>query len=112
MRNCVQLIGRLGSDPEVRPTNNGGNRATMAIATSETYKKKSGEKVTDTQWHNLVAYGKVAEIAAKFLRKGGEIAIQGKLTHRKYEDKDGERQYFTEVVVKDLTLLSKKKLQA
>lgn len=105
LRNKVQLIGNAGNDPEVITTESGKKLAKLTIATSESYKNESGEKITDTQWHNLVAWGKTAEIIEKYVTKGKEVAIQGKLTHRTYDDKNGDRKYFTEVVVGEMLLL-------
>ena len=108
LRNKVQLIGNLGNAPDVRTTENGKKLAQFNVATSESYRNAKGEKVTETQWHNLVAWGKVAEIAEKFLTKGSEIAIEGKLMNRTYNDKDGVKKYFTEVQVNELLLLGDK----
>ncbi|AHF15156.1 single-stranded DNA-binding protein [Niabella soli] len=106
LKNKVQLIGNLGNNPEVKATVNGKKMARFSIATSETYKNANGERVTETQWHNLVAWGKVADIVGKYLEKGREVAIEGKLIHRQYEDKNGQKQYITEVQVQELLLLS------
>jgi single-strand DNA-binding protein len=107
LRNSVQLIGRLGKDPEVRTFDSGKKQATFSIATSQTYKNQKGEKVEETQWHNLVIWGKLAEVAAQYLKKGSEIAIEGKLVHRSYEAKGakGEKKYITEIVVNDMVML-------
>lgn len=105
LRNSVQLIGRLGKDPEVRTFDNGKKIATFSIATTDTYKNQKGEKVQDTQWHNLVIWGKLADVAGKYLKKGNEIAIEGKLIHRAYETSKGEKKYMTEVNVNDLVML-------
>jgi len=107
LRNKVQLIGHLGNDPEITNLDSGKKLAKLTIATNETYKNDSGEKITDTQWHNVIAWGKTAEIIEKYVTKGKEIAIEGKLTHRTYEDKNGEKKYFTEVVANELLLLGK-----
>jgi len=80
----------------------------MSIATNETYKGKDGNKVENTHWHNLVVWGKTAEIAEKYLKKGSELAIEGKLTSRSYENREGEKRYITEVVVNELLMLGKK----
>ncbi|HYG18312.1 MAG TPA: single-stranded DNA-binding protein [Ohtaekwangia sp.] len=104
LRNSVQLIGRLGKDPEVRTFDSGKKQATFSIATSDTYKNQKGEKVEETQWHNLVIWGKLADIAGQYLKKGSEVAVEGKLIHRAYETK-GEKKYMTEVVVNDLVML-------
>jgi single-strand DNA-binding protein len=105
LRNSVQLIGRLGKDPEVRTFDSGKKQASFTIATSETYKNQKGEKVEDTQWHNLVIWGKLADVAGKYLKKGSEIAIEGKLIHRSYETTGGEKRYITEINVNDLVML-------
>jgi single-strand DNA-binding protein len=107
LKNKVQLIGNLGNDPEVTTIESGKKKARFTLATNETYKNDSGEKITDTQWHNIVAWGKTAELIEKYVTKGKEIAIEGKLTHRSYEDKNGEKKYFTEVVANELLLLGK-----
>ena len=107
LRNKVQLIGNLGNDPEVTTIESGKKKAKFTIATNDTYKTDGGEKVTDTQWHNVIAWGSTAEIIEKYVTKGSQIAIEGKLTHRSYEDKNGEKKYFTEVVANELLLLGK-----
>ena len=108
LRNKVQLIGNLGNDPEVTTLASGKKVVKIKIATNETYKNEAGEKITDTQWHNVVAWGKTAELIEKYLAKGKEVAIEGKLTHRSYEDKNGDKRYFTEVVANELLLLGGK----
>lgn len=108
LKNRVQLIGHLGMDPEVKAIENGNKLARLRLATNETYQNAKGEKVTETQWHNVVAWGKTAEIAEKLLTKGAELAIEGKLVSRSYTDKDGQKRYVTEVVANELLLLSKK----
>ena len=108
LRNKVQLIGNLGVDPEVKELTDGKVIAKMSLATSDTYKKASGEKVTETQWHNLVAWGKTAEIVGKYLSKGNRIAVEGRLVNRTYEDKKGIKRYITEIVIQDLLMLSPK----
>ncbi|TVR41042.1 MAG: single-stranded DNA-binding protein [Cryomorphaceae bacterium] len=107
MRNKVQLIGRLGAEPEVKTFDN-GQMARMSIATSERYRNNKGEQVEDTQWHNVIAWGKTAEIAGKYLRKGQEVAITGKLETRQYTDKEGNTRYSTQVVCDELLMLGKK----
>jgi len=89
LRNSVQLIGNLGMDPEVKETTNGKKLAKLSLATTETYRNKQGEKVSETQWHNLVIWGGLADIAQNFLKKGKQIAVEGKLTNRNYDDKEG-----------------------
>ena len=107
LRNSVQLIGHLGKDPEVKQLESGRFVGKVSIATNDIYKNAKGEKVIETQWHNLVVWGKNAENMQKILRKGDEVAIQGKLTHRSYEDKEGVMRYVTEVVVSEFVKLSK-----
>jgi len=108
LRNSVQLIGRLGKDPEVRTFDSGRKLATFSIATTDSYKNQKGEKVQETQWHNLVIWGKLADIAGQYLKKGNEVAIQGKLVHRSYETSAGEKKYITEVNVSDMVMLRDK----
>jgi single-strand DNA-binding protein len=108
LRNKVQLIGNLGNDPEIINLESGKTLAKFSIATNESYKNASGEKVTDTQWHNVVAWGKTAEIIEKYVTKGKEVAIEGKLTSRSYETKEGEKRYVTEVVCNELLMLGNK----
>lgn len=107
LRNKVQLIGNVGNDPEIKTFEGGKKLANLTIATKEVYKNEKGEKVEQTEWHRITAWGKTAEIIERFVAKGKEIAIEGRLTHRSYEDKNGEKRYVTEVVVNDLLLLSK-----
>ena len=109
LRNKVQLIGNLGNTPEIITLDSGKKLAKFSIATNESYKNAQGEKVTETQWHNLIAWGKTAEIVEKYLKKGKEIAIEGKLTNRSYEDKEGVKKYFTEIVINELMMLGSKK---
>lgn len=108
LRNQVQLIGRLGADPEMTELSTGSQKAFMSIATSETYQNKSGEKVTDTQWHNVVAWNGNAKYAKSYLTKGTEVMVQGKLVNRSYEDKTGTTRYVTEVIVDQMLILNKK----
>lgn len=105
LRNSVHLIGRLGKDPEVKELTSGSTLATFSLATSDSYRNAEGEKVEDTQWHNVVAWGKKAEIAAEYLKKGDEVAIEGKLIHRSYETATGEKKYITEINVNELLML-------
>lgn len=109
LRNKVQLIGNLGMDPEIKTLDGGKKLAKMSLATNETYKNAKGEKVTETQWHNLIAWGKTAEICEKFLKKGGEIALEGKLINRNYTDKEGIKRYVTEVEVHEILMLDARK---
>ncbi|MCL6267002.1 single-stranded DNA-binding protein [Flagellimonas myxillae] len=107
LRNKVQLIGNLGNDPEIVLMESGSKLAKFSLATNETYKNAEGEKVTDTQWHNIVAWGKTAEIAESYLEKGKEVMIEGKLVHRSYETKEGEKRYITEIKCNELLMLGK-----
>ena len=107
LRNKVQLIGNLGNDPEIVNLDGGNKLAKFSIATNETYKNAKGEKVTDTQWHNVVAWGKTAEIVENYLTKGNEVAVEGKLIHRSYENKEGEKRYITEIKCNELLMLGK-----
>ena len=107
LRNKVQLIGNLGNDPEIVTLESGKKLAKFSIATNESYKNNKGERVTDTQWHNVVAWGKTAEIIESFVTKGKEVAIEGKLTTRSWEDKEGQKRYTTEVVCNELLMLGK-----
>lgn len=109
LRNKVQLIGNLGMDPEIKSLDGGKKLAKMSIATNETYKNQKGEKVTETQWHNLIAWGKTAEICEKFLKKGSELAVEGKLINRNYTDKEGIKRYVTEIEVHEILMLDSKK---
>ncbi len=107
LRNTVQLIGRLGNDPQIKTFDSGKRMATFSIATNEVYYNNQGEKVEDTQWHNIVVWGKKSEVVESYLKKGSEIAVQGKLVNRSYE-KDGERKYITEIIVNDFLMMDKK----
>jgi single-strand DNA-binding protein len=107
LKNKVQLIGNLGQDPEIVNMDNGNKLAKFSIATSESYKNAQGEKVEDVQWHNIVAWGKTAEIVENYLTKGKQVAVEGKLTHRSYETKEGEKRYITEVKCNELLMLGK-----
>ena len=108
LKNKVQLIGNLGNDPEIINLETGKKLVKFSIATNESYKNAQGEKITDTQWHNIVAWGKTADIIEKYVTKGKEVAIEGKLTSRSYETKTGEKRYVTEVVCSELLLLDAK----
>jgi single-strand DNA-binding protein len=108
LRNSVQLIGHLGKDPEVKKF--GKNvKASFTIATTDSYKNQKGEKVEDTQWHNIVIWGALADVAGKYLKKGMEVCVEGKLVHRHYETEKGEKRYITEINVNDFLMLGKSK---
>ncbi|WP_196887078.1 single-stranded DNA-binding protein [Aureivirga sp. CE67] len=108
LRNKVQLIGRLGMDPEVKVLDSGKKLAKFSIATTEAYKNQKGERVEDTQWHNIIVWERNAEFAEKFLSKGKEIALEGKLSNRTYEDSNGVKRYTTEIIANDFVLFGKK----
>ena len=105
--NKVILLGNLGKDPEVRRLDDGRAVANFSLATSETYKNKSGEKVTNTEWHNIVLWSPLADIAENYLKKGSQVYIEGKVSNRSYEDKDGVKKYISEVVGREITLLGR-----
>jgi single-strand DNA-binding protein len=109
LKNKVQLIGNLGNAPEVKNTESGKKLARFSMATNETYRGRTGEKITETTWHNVVAWGKVADIAEKFLTKGKEVAIEGKLINRSYTDANGIKRYVTEIQVNELLLIGGEK---
>lgn len=108
LQNKVQLIGNLGNNPDVRNTESGKKMARVSIATNENYRNAKGETVKETQWHNAIAWGKNAEVIEKYLTKGSQVAIEGKLVNRNYVDKDGIKRYITEVQVNDILLLGSK----
>ncbi len=108
MKNRVQLIGNLGQDPEVRTLNSGKQVAQFSVATSESYKNAAGEWIKDTQWHTVVAWGKLAEISENLLVKGQEVVVEGKVTDRTYEDKNGVKRYVTEIVATEMMLVGKR----
>jgi len=108
LRNSVTLIGNLGKDPEIRNFGTGKMKVTFSLATKDTYRNQKGEKVTETQWHNIVAWGHMAEIASEFLKKGQEIAIEGRLAYRTYETKKGEKRFVTEITAHEVVMLAKR----
>ena len=107
LRNSVQLIGRLGKDVEVKDFDK-SMKASFTMATTDSYKNAKGEKVEDTQWHNIVIWGQLADVAGKYLKKGSEVCVEGKLVHRNYETDKGEKRYITEINVSDLVLMGGK----
>ena len=106
LRNTVQLIGRLGKDPEVKEFSK-SKKASFTLATTDVYKNQKGAKVEDTQWHNIVIWGALAGVAEKYLKKGMEVCVEGKLVHRNYETDKGEKKYITEINVNDLVMFGK-----
>ncbi|MFD0963676.1 single-stranded DNA-binding protein [Pseudofulvibacter geojedonensis] len=107
LRNKVQLIGNLGTQPEIIDLDGGRKLAKFSLATNDYYKNAKGEKIQQTEWHNVVAWGKTAQIIEQYVNKGQELAIEGKLTNRSYETKDGEKRYITEVVANEVLMISK-----
>ena len=107
IKNKVQLIGHVGQEPEIKTFDGGKKVANITIATNESYTNNKGEKVENTEWHRITAWGKVADIIEKYVIKGKEIAIEGKLTHRSYDDKEGNKRYITEIVANELLLIGK-----
>ncbi len=108
LRNRVQLIGNPGKEPEVKELESGKKMARFTLATNDYYKNQKGERVTETQWHNVIAWGHTAELVEKFVHKGKEIGLEGKLVNRQYEDKKGETRYISEIVLNDLLLIGPK----
>lgn len=108
LKNRVQLIGNVGNDPEVQNLESGSKLVRLSLATNESYNNKEGERVTKTEWHNIVAWNKTAEIIESYVTKGKEIGVDGKLTTRSWEDKDGNKRYITEVVCNEVLLLGGK----
>jgi single-strand DNA-binding protein len=109
LRNKVQLIGNTGNVPEVKTLESGKKLAKFSVATNEVYWNTKGEKITETQWHNIIAWGKQAELVEKYIDKGTEVVIEGKLLNKSYTDKDGNKKYSTEIQVNDLLLVGLKK---
>lgn len=108
LRNSVQLIGRLGQDPEVVTFKDGNKIAKFSLATDDSYKDKSGNKVERAYWHNLVVKGTLVKVVEEYVKKGQEIAVEGKLTNRSYDTKEGEKRYITEIFVNELLMLGGK----
>lgn len=106
--NKVILVGRLGKDPEVKKMSNGESVTNFTLATSESWKDKSGTKQEKTEWHNLVFYRRLAEIAGEYLKKGSQIYIEGKIQVRKWQTKEGEDRYTTEIIVNEMQMLGSK----
>lgn len=108
MKNQVSLIGRVGQDPEIKVMDNGVKMAKFSLATNDYYLTRDGERKEQTQWHNIVAWGKNAEVVERYVTKGRLVGVEGKLEYRQYENKDGRKLYFTEIRANDLLLLDKK----
>lgn len=107
LRNKVQLIGRLGQEPEIITFTNGNKIAKFSLATDDSYKDKDGKKVERTYWHNIVVNGGLVKVVEDYVHKGQEVAIEGKLTNRTWEDKDGNKRYITEIYCQEILMLSK-----
>ena len=105
----MALIGHLGTNPETKKFDNGNTVTNFSLATNDYYKNEKGEKIEDTQWHNIVAYGKIADIASKFLEKGKEVVLEGRLVNRHYNDKDGIKRHVTEIVLNELHMVGSNK---
>ena len=105
LRNRVNLIGNLGADPEIKELETGRKMARISLATSESFKNAEGEQIKNTQWHTLVAWGPKANFVEQYLKKGYEVAVEGKLNHRSYDDQDGQKKYVTEIVVNEILML-------
>ena len=110
LKNTVQLIGHLGQDVTYSNFESGTTKAAFSLATNDYYKNNKGEKVQDTQWHNVIAWGKLADNMNSMLSKGAEVVVKGKLTSRSYEDKDGQKRFVTEIVAKEFLAMEKKSL--
>jgi len=106
--NKVILVGRLGKDPETRYMTNGEAVTNVTLATSENFKDKNGEKQERTEWHNLVFYRRLAEIAGEYLKKGSQIYVEGRIQTRKWQDKEGKDRYTTEIIVNEMKMLGSK----
>jgi single-strand DNA-binding protein len=109
LRNKVQLIGNVGQTPEIISFDNGNKLAKITVATNERFKNAKGEQQTNTMWHNLIAWGKTADIIESYLKKGQEVAIEGKLVHETYDAKDGSKRYATKIQISDLVMLGSSK---
>ena len=107
IKNHVQLIGRLGNEPQIKIFDSGKRMATFSLATNESYRNNKGEMIKDTQWHNIVIWGKKVDVVENYLKKGSEVAVQGKLVNRSYES-NGEKKYVTEISLNELLMLDKK----
>ncbi len=107
MRNKVQLIGHVGQEPEIKNLEGGKKVANITLATNEVYYKENGDRVEQTEWHRISAWGKIADIIEKYVTKGKEIVIEGKIMYKNYEDKNGEKKYLTEIVASEILLLGK-----
>ncbi|MDI9336838.1 MAG: single-stranded DNA-binding protein [Alphaproteobacteria bacterium] len=108
IKNKIQLMGNLGKDPDLKSIGTDKKVATFSLATNETYYNSQGEKITETIWHNIVAWGKLAEISEKYLSKGSEILLEGRLINRTYADKNGNKKFTSEVQISELVMIGKR----
>lgn len=108
LRNKVQLIGHLGGNPESKTFDNGKKVVRFNLATNESYKNSKGELVKETQWHQVVAWEKLADVMEQYLSKGSEVALEGKIVYREYTDSSGAKRYITEIVASEMLMLDKK----
>jgi single-strand DNA-binding protein len=106
--NKAILVGNVGKDPEVRHLDGGVSVSRFTLATSDSYKNKTGEQVKNTEWHNIVAWRQLSDLAEKYIRKGSQIYVEGKITNRQYDDKDGNKRYISEIVADSIRLLGRK----
>jgi single-strand DNA-binding protein len=111
LKNRVQLIGNLGQDPETKTLENGKKVSHFTLATNDDFKNGDGQKVSETTWHNIVAWNGLADIAGKYLKKGHQIAVEGRIVYRNYEDKKGITRYITEIVLNEMMMLKSPKEQ-
>ncbi len=111
LKNRVNLIGNLGQDPETKNLENGKKVTRFTLATSDEYKNAEGQKVKETTWHNIVAWNGLADVAGRFLKKGGQVAVEGRIVYRNYEDKNGATRYITEIVINEMLMLRSQKTQ-
>jgi len=112
LRNRVYLLGNLGQDPETKTLESGKKITKFTLATSDDFKNGEGQKVKETTWHNIVAWNGLADIAGRFLKKGRQVAVEGRIVYRNYDDKNGVTRYVTEIVINDLLMLTSPKAQA
>ncbi len=111
VKNKVQLIGNVGQELEINNSSSGKKVVRFSLATNESYKKESGEKVTKTEWHRLVCFNKTADLAEQLITKGQQLAVEGKLTYNSYEDKEGIKRLSTDIIVNEFLLLTPKSNQ-
>jgi single-strand DNA-binding protein len=105
LKNRVQLIGNLGQDPDVRTLESGKKVAKFTLATDESYKSADGQKINETQWHNIVAWNGLADITSRYLAKGRHVAVEGRIVYRTYDDKNGVTRYITEIIASEVVML-------